>query len=169
MRVVLFVCVVGLVLLSACTSIETTPDTPIIPSDAQLSSCSSDADCIPIPSQCHPERCINSDYADSFEIPDACTEIFLAEAAYSAKDCGCENSVCVNKNKDVVESDLPPGANKCHTRSEICTMEYRPVCGWFTQGVNCVKAPCAITASNPCIACANEDVLYWTEGECDEG
>ena len=46
-------------------------------------------------------------------------------------------------------------------------MEYRPVCGWFGENVQCVKAPCAYEASNPCDACANEDVVYWTEGECD--
>ncbi|MEM4268352.1 MAG: DUF333 domain-containing protein [Candidatus Woesearchaeota archaeon] len=50
--------------------------------------------------------------------------------------------------------------------AEICTMEYRPVCGWFKEEVRCIKYPCAITASNPCEACKNENVEYWTEGEC---
>jgi putative hemolysin len=51
-------------------------------------------------------------------------------------------------------------------KAEICTMEYRPVCGYFAENVKCIKAPCAITGGNPCSACATENVEYWIEGEC---
>jgi hypothetical protein len=50
--------------------------------------------------------------------------------------------------------------------AEVCTKEYRPVCGWFYDTANCLKYPCAVTESNPCNACLNSDVEYWTEGEC---
>jgi len=50
--------------------------------------------------------------------------------------------------------------------AELCTMEYRQVCGWFDQTIQCFAYPCAQTYSNPCGACSNEAVAYWTEGEC---
>ena len=51
---------------------------------------------------------------------------------------------------------------------EVCTMEYNPVCGWFNSDVECDSLPCAITASNPCEACKNPDVEFWTSGECPD-
>lgn len=45
-------------------------------------------------------------------------------------------------------------------RPEICTFEYRPVCGleqggeWRTEG-------------NGCSACANPEILGYNEGACD--
>ncbi len=50
--------------------------------------------------------------------------------------------------------------------SQICTMEYMPVCGWFDESIQCVKYPCAQTYSNPCAACSEAKVAYWTAGEC---
>jgi len=44
--------------------------------------------------------------------------------------------------------------------AEICTMEYRPVCGHKAN-----DEPID-TYSNPCGACSPEEVIYWTEGEC---
>ena len=94
MRVILLV--IAVLFLAACSApgqlIEDVVDT--VPSDGQLSSCTTDSDCVPLPSQCHPTRCIDKQYANAYERPDACTEIFLVEAAYTAEDCGCENNVC---------------------------------------------------------------------------
>ena len=157
---------VVLLFLSACNAPAIVNDViPYVPSDGQLSQCSSDSDCIPIPSQCHPTRCINKDFDSAFERPDACTEIFMAEAAYTSQDCACENALCINKNAQPTE--LPLGATKCTIRSDACTLEFQPVCGFFKESVQCIKAPCAIDAGNPCQACADENVAYWVEGECE--
>ena len=51
---------------------------------------------------------------------------------------------------------------------EACTMEYDPVCGWFYDHVECDTTPCATTESNPCEACKNPDVEFWTRGECPD-
>jgi len=47
-----------------------------------------------------------------------------------------------------------------------CTMEHNPVCGWNNNNIKCIKYPCASTYSNPCVACTNKDVEYYTFGEC---
>jgi putative hemolysin len=51
-------------------------------------------------------------------------------------------------------------------RAEICTKIGHPVCGWFDQSIKCFAYPCAQDFGNPCMACKNENVDYWTEGEC---
>ena len=63
-----------------------------------LYACSSSADCIPLPSECHPMECINSGHAMLFESPEACTLEFRYEAAYSPDDCGCVDGICTNLN-----------------------------------------------------------------------
>ncbi|WP_020588746.1 hypothetical protein [Desulfobacter curvatus] len=46
-------------------------------------------------------------------------------------------------------------------RHDICTKEYRPVCGHFSDGT--VK-----TFSNPCTACSNKNVVGFTHGPCSK-
>ena len=60
--------------------------------------CHVDEDCIPIPSECHPQTCINKEYESNFERPEVCTTLFDYGAAYNPEDCGCENNICINKN-----------------------------------------------------------------------
>ena len=52
-------------------------------------------------------------------------------------------------------------------RPEICTANYDPVCAWYDcKKIECIYYPCAIEASNPCYACLDMDVEYWTRGPC---
>lgn len=51
--------------------------------------------------------------------------------------------------------------------ADACIEIYQPVCGWYDpERIQCIRYPCATTFSNSCFACMNEDVLFWTEGEC---
>ena len=64
-------------------------------------------------------------------------------------------------------SDNQSKKNKCSSDiTDVCTMEYNPVCGWYDNTVNCIKYPCASTYSNPCAACRNDNIAYYTMGEC---
>ncbi|WP_372798724.1 hypothetical protein [Litorivivens sp.] len=55
-------------------------------------------------------------------------------------------------------------------RPEMCTREYRPVCGAIDTGIRCVTEPCPSvdhkTFGNACDACSNKQVMYYSEGEC---
>lgn len=54
-------------------------------------------------------------------------------------------------------------------KAEACIEIYQPVCGWNDpEKIRCIKFPCANTYSNSCFACMDENVLYYTEGECPE-
>lgn len=50
--------------------------------------------------------------------------------------------------------------------AEVCPEYYSATCGWFNQSIQCIKYPCAQTFSNPCFACADAKVEYYTMGEC---
>ncbi len=55
----------------------------------------------------------------------------------------------------------PAGLTACQDpRPEICTREYRPVCGSHADGSR-------LTYGNGCSACADERVTGWQPGECD--
>ena len=51
---------------------------------------------------------------------------------------------------------------------DACITLYKPVCGWFSDNIQCIKYPCAQTYSNLCEACKNIEVSYFTEGECPD-
>ena len=57
-------------------------------------------------------------------------------------------------------------------RPQMCTREYRPVCGKRDTGVRCVTTPCPSveykTYSNACEACADENVISYVVGSCEE-
>ena len=53
-------------------------------------------------------------------------------------------------------------------RSNVCTMEYRQVCGWFNSQIRCFRYPCAAEYSNPCVACSDYNVEYYTFGACPQ-
>ncbi len=51
-------------------------------------------------------------------------------------------------------------------KAEACITIYQPVCGYFNSSIQCIKAPCAGTYSNSCVACMDGKVDYWISGEC---
>ena len=52
---------------------------------------------------------------------------------------------------------------------EACIALFDPVCGYYDgEKIQCIKAPCAQTYSNSCVACADDKVLYYEAGECPE-
>ncbi len=81
------------------------------------------------------------------------------KAAFSDEfGCGCEPETTGKlKTNDCTEP-----------RSQACTKEYVPVCGWRDVALECDNPPCKATYGNKCTACADETVAYWTEGECPE-
>ncbi len=72
--------------------------------------------------------------------------------------CGCE----------AIDSSSSEHFCTAESRNaDACIEIYQPVCGWFdADKVQCIRYPCAQTFSNSCFSCLNEDVLYWTTGEC---
>lgn len=70
-------------------------------------------------------------------------------------------------------AELPAGLAHCaDPRPELCTQDYRPVCGLRDTGVRCVTTPCEsterVTYGNACAACSNPGVAGYTEGVCPE-
>lgn len=57
-------------------------------------------------------------------------------------------------------------------RPTICTREYNPVCAIRDTGVRCITEPCPSSErysyANSCTACADLDVISYTQGECEE-
>lgn len=67
----------------------------------------------------------------------------------------------------------PTGFAQCiEPRPELCTQDYRPVCGLRGTGVRCVTTPCEsterLTYGNSCSACSDRDVVGYTQGVCEE-
>ncbi len=78
--------------------------------------------------------------------------------------------IVVKSEVDVDEIISRLSIHKCggdERLAEFCIALYDPVCGWNDpEKIQCVRYPCADTYSNGCEACKNENVLYWTHGEC---
>ena len=73
--------------------------------------------------------------------------------------CGCEE---IEGNNVGERNYCPPEGRE----AGACIQLYQPVCGWFGKEIQCIKYPCANTYGNSCFACMDENVEYWTEGEC---
>jgi hypothetical protein len=83
------------------------------------------------------------------------------------------NVICPNYDGRVLpgENDTEAGKvkNYCSAKqkaAQVCAEIYEPVCGWFNENIKCFKYPCASNYGNKCIACSQENVAFWTEGEC---
>lgn len=84
-------------------------------------------------------------------------------AFFDENGCGCQISQQEGKIK---VTDCTPEQKA----AQACTKEYMPVCGWSDPAkIQCIKYPCAQTFGNKCEACANENTISWSEGECPEG
>jgi hypothetical protein len=108
----------------------------------------------------------------------------LTPEKYSVMSSCPFTSLCISGKCSVICPDYAgrvlPNENETETgklknycapesrNAQICTLEYRPVCGWFDSSIKCIKYPCAINANNSCLACYNANVEYWTEGKCPE-
>ncbi|HLC60214.1 MAG TPA: hypothetical protein VJJ52_02185 [Candidatus Nanoarchaeia archaeon] len=81
--------------------------------------------------------------------------------------CGWEVTSCPpsNQNESLKQNYCTAESRK----GQMCIALYKPVCGWFDPArIQCIKYPCANTFSNSCVACQDDKVLYWTEGECQK-
>ena len=94
-----------------------------------------------------------------------------------AKLCADGTSVGRNASNNCQFDTCPgipvePNAIYCTVESrnvEACTEIYKPVCGWNDpEKIQCIRYPCAQTFGNSCGACQDENVLYWTDGECPQ-
>lgn len=102
------------------------------------------------------------------EHPVACTE----EAKMCPDGSGvgrtgpnCEFAACPS---DTVNEDISIVCTDAQKATEICTMEYAPVCGLVD--VQCVTAPCPPipqTFGNACGACGTGNVTAYIQGECE--
>jgi hypothetical protein len=58
----------------------------------------------------------------------------------------------------------------CTKRFDMCTKEYKPVCGVVDTGIRCIRAPCPSTAEqtfgNACEACADKKTTGYRAGAC---
>jgi len=59
--------------------------------------CQYNSDCVPLPSECAPIICINSQYSSQYTHPDVCPMIFDQCAAYDSSSCECgKDNLCIN-------------------------------------------------------------------------
>tara|TARA_Y100000310_G_scaffold26446_1_gene25215 strand:+ start:4956 stop:5612 length:657 start_codon:yes stop_codon:yes gene_type:complete len=66
-----------------------------------------------------------------------------------------------------LEQSIKTFCEETQRNAGACIKIYKPVCGWNnSEKIQCITFPCASTYGNSCEACSNEDVLYYTDGEC---
>ncbi|MAG24025.1 hypothetical protein CMI47_00450 [Candidatus Pacearchaeota archaeon] len=82
----------------------------------------------------------------------------------------CRDPVTDQTYVEVINEDpREEERNYCDEASregDVCIALYEPVCGWAGEDINCLVWPCASTYGNSCEACHDENVDYWTSGEC---
>tara|TARA_Y100000310_G_C20580818_1_gene762883 strand:+ start:487 stop:888 length:402 start_codon:yes stop_codon:yes gene_type:complete len=104
-----------------------------------------------------------SNYDLDIDKPVACTEeakICPDGTAVGRVGENCEFEECPDYGEDTFCTEEQREVDGC---IEI----YQPVCGWSDpEKIQCITFPCASTYSNSCFACQDENVEYWTEGEC---
>ncbi|WP_373090752.1 hypothetical protein [Zhongshania sp.] len=78
-------------------------------------------------------------------------------------------SACTTQAKP--EAPMAEGFKSCETpRPQMCTREYRPVCGHIDTDIRCINTPCPSqrhqTYGNACSACAEDKVMGYEQGDC---
>jgi len=78
---------------------------------------------------------------------------------------------CNNISSNITSNDSIKNNEKIYCKEEqknadFCPEYYSETCGWFNSSIKCLKYPCAQEFSNPCFACANPSVEYYTLGNC---
>ncbi len=72
--------------------------------------------------------------------------------------CGCQLKVNTNESKTY--------CTPAQKSADFCFELYQPVCGWFSNEIQCLRYPCAGSYTNSCFACKDPKVEYWTSGDC---
>jgi hypothetical protein len=124
---------------------------------------------------------LNEDQKKAAKIAVAYLSFPVTIVEASKQECeGCYNiRLQRNDNQERIEINLKNWStinnaedkekNYCTAKQksgDVCTEEYAPVCGWSNQDIKCIKYPCAQTFSNKCFACHDDNIAYWTIGEC---
>jgi len=159
-----------LLFLEACTTTEPRPvacpaDSLLCPDGFVLGregpNCEFPECPFPVVKECDYETDLDKNFLG--KSPEECETInFLCVETHkrfsNACGCGCE------RIQDDRDRTFCPGE-----RPDACIEIYKPACGWFDpERIQCAKEPCAQTYSNSCFACGDENVLYWTDGDCPE-
>jgi hypothetical protein len=84
------------------------------------------------------------------------------EPFHDMNGCGCQDMEGYQDETNMTKNLCTEKDKK----AEVCTADFNPVCGWFSDEIKCTKYPCAQNYPNSCTACTDEKVSYWTEGEC---
>jgi hypothetical protein len=140
-----------------CEQVACTAEAKLCPDGSAVGRVAPDCEFAPCPAS----SCRYDDPTKDYKArsADECARIrFFCENSteYFSDECGCG---CTQK---LHHTNCTPASRE----GDMCTLEYAPVCGWFSQNVKCVRYPCAIEAGNPCEACHNANVEYYTEGHC---
>ena len=79
-----------------------------------------------------------------------------------------KNSEIENEKIDHIENSFEEGKHYCNEEqiTDQCPTLKDDVCGWFNENINCLVFPCANDYINPCLACSDTNVEYYTFGKC---
>lgn len=92
---------------------------------------------------------------------------FCIQGTKAFKDnCGCGCEKISNTDQTNSSNSHKVYCSPDSKKAQVCPEYYSATCGWFSTSIKCIKYPCAQTFSNPCFACADPKVSYYTMGEC---
>lgn len=84
--------------------------------------------------------------------------------------CGCEFDFSTPVTPDDLPTPKLQAFDCTDPRPTACTKEYMPVCGQRDNGKRCITEPCdtidMVNYGNKCMACADKNVISYTEGMC---